>query len=92
VRQRRPEKSARFLLTKGIADLAGFDQEVAALYAEGHSVLAIAKGYGINDQPVRTSLYRSGVALRGKGGQASKIPPFGYDKRPRIRTAPPPAG
>jgi hypothetical protein len=50
------------------------------LYAEGRSVLALARGYGVNDNIIRTSLYRSGVALRGKGGRPSKIPEWGYGR------------
>jgi hypothetical protein len=63
----------------GIDDVSSFDAVVAALYAEGRSVLSIARAYGIGDYMIRTSLYRSGVTLRGKGGP-SKIPPWGYSR------------
>jgi hypothetical protein len=67
----------------GIDDLPAFDAVVATLYAEGRSVHSIAGAYGMNDDPIRTSLYRSGVVLRGKGGRQSKIPPWGYKRQTR---------
>jgi hypothetical protein len=69
-------KSAAHLAQHGIHDLRTFDQEVAALYREGRSVYALSLAYGIGGQAIRTSLYRSGIILRGKGGRPSKIPRF----------------
>ncbi len=68
----------KHLRRNGVDDLPSFDAVVAALYAEGRSVLCIAKAHGLTDGIIRTSLYRSGVTLRGKGGSPSKIPPWGY--------------
>lgn len=76
--RRKVAKSEAHLRSHGIADLPSFDAIVATLYAEGRSVHGIARAYSVNDGIVRTSLYRSGVALRGKGGSPSKIPPWGY--------------
>jgi hypothetical protein len=86
--QRRPEPSAAHLRARGIADLAAFDLEVAALYAEGRSVNALAKAYGVGDQAERTSLYRSGLTLRGKGGKPSKSVPNAAEPARRIRSPP----
>lgn len=79
--RRTPALSARHLAKKGIGDLIVFDGAVAALYAEGNSAHSIAKGYGLSDEAIRTSLHRSGIPLRGKGGKPSKIPAFGYRLR-----------
>jgi transposase-like protein len=75
--RRCPKLSARHLARHGIADLPGFDAEIAALYRERANVAAIARVYGVNDQAIRTSLHRSGVPILGKGGRPSKIPAFG---------------
>jgi hypothetical protein len=84
--RRKIAKSETHLRRYGIEDVAAFDAEVAALYAEGRSVHAIARAYGLNDEPVRTSLYRSAVTLRGKGGGPSKIPPWGYSREKNTTT------
>jgi len=81
VGRRKPERSAAALLKKGIRDLPTFDRQVAELYAEGTGVHPIAKGYGVSSEAIRTSLHRSGVVIRGRGEQPSKLPAFRLDRR-----------
>lgn len=87
-RQRHVATSETRLRRYGIEDLPAFDAVVAALYTEGRSVHSIARAYGLGDEPIRTSLYRSGVTLRGKGGRPSKIPEWGYRNKPMGQTSP----
>jgi hypothetical protein len=80
-RQRHTATSKTRLRKYGIDDIPSFDAVVAALYTEGRSVHSIATAYGLSDDGIiRTSLYRSRIALRGKGGGPSKIPPWGYSR------------
>jgi hypothetical protein len=72
--RRKRHISARCLTRKGINDLAEFDRQVATLYTEGNSANAIRMVYGVSHEAIRTSLHRSGIALRGKGNRPSKIP------------------
>jgi hypothetical protein len=70
---RRLAQSATHPRAEGVSNIAAFDREIAALYAQGRSVWTLAKAYGVGQQAVRTALYRSDLTLRGKGGQPSKI-------------------
>jgi GIY-YIG catalytic domain len=64
--RRKPMLSASALAKKGINDLAEFDRQVAALYAEGNSINSIRKSYSLSDYAIRTSLHRSAVPMRTK--------------------------
>jgi predicted transcriptional regulator len=70
--RRNRSTSATYLARKGINDLAEFDRQVAALYAEGNSANALRLAYGVSPDAIRTSLHRSGIPLRGPGNHSSK--------------------
>jgi hypothetical protein len=78
--QRQPALSATHLAKRGY-EINDFDRQIASLYRDGASVYALSKAYGVGDQVIRTSLYRSDVVLRGKGGRPSKIPRWRPPKR-----------
>jgi hypothetical protein len=67
--RRKRQTSATYLARKGINNLAEFDRQVATLYAEGNSINVIQKAYGLSGDAIRTSLHRSGIALRGRGNR-----------------------
>lgn len=42
--------------------------QVVALYAEGHSLAALAERFGVSKEAIRQTLKRDGVELRKRGG------------------------
>lgn len=42
--------------------------QVAALYAEGHSLASIATRFGVSKEAIRQALKRQSVELRKRGG------------------------
>ena len=42
--------------------------QVVALYAEGHSLAALAERFGVSKEAIRKAVQREGVPLRKRGG------------------------